>query len=90
MFECTVSSFGKPGTTGFEKLSEIEYGVVTNHPRIELALRVTASIESKREQYKMHLSKRYIDSETPYVLVIDLSLLSSKCVANISNVSFTK
>lgn len=77
MFECTVSSFGKPGTPSFEKLSEIEYGVASNHPRIELALRVTASIESKREQYKMHLSKRYIDSETPYVLVIDLSLLSA-------------
>lgn len=77
-YECVIVTFGKKGSETYNNLTKIHTEVYTGTiPRKDIIFRVTNAIDNKRVQYNYHRKQKAIDIKTPYVLMIDLSLLSS-------------
>jgi len=75
IFECTVASLGSPERKK-KYLESKKKRIASEYPSKYKALRITSSIDSKKKQYQKHLSKGYIDSTLPFILVLDISILS--------------
>jgi hypothetical protein len=77
-FECVIASFGKTQVENFQRNGINSNVSVTTLPRTKLHLRITNAVKEKKKQYYRNIKNGVINTNDPFILAIDISMLSAE------------